>query len=154
MVQTIDGHVPNYVNPQTRVPEYLGVQISLTAFTLIIVLLRLYTRRFLRNVFSLEDWVAAFSMLLALVSTIISCLSALGGTGLHYYDIPPSTNKRLAASFSFAAQVLYQPILNTTKISICLFYMSSLGRGVQRPCQVLIALAIAFCIACTVVEFT
>lgn len=35
---------PNYVNPETRVPELLGVQIGLTTFSFLIVLARLFTR--------------------------------------------------------------------------------------------------------------
>lgn len=35
---------PNYVNPETRVPQLLGVQISLTTVAFLIVLGRIFTR--------------------------------------------------------------------------------------------------------------
>ncbi|KAF2810362.1 uncharacterized protein BDZ99DRAFT_476533 [Mytilinidion resinicola] len=154
MVQTIDGHVPNYVNPATRVPEFLGVQISLTVLALIIVLLRVYTRKFMRNVFGIEDWLTILAIFLLCVATICSGLGVIGGTGLHYYDLPKTVNKRLAASASFANQVLYQPVLCLTKISISMFYISTFGAKIKKPCQAIIGFSILFLIACTVVEFT
>lgn len=62
MSTVVDGHVPNYVDPETRVPLLLGVQISFTAIALIIVLLRLYTRKFIRHVLTAEDWIATASL--------------------------------------------------------------------------------------------
>ncbi|KAI0125020.1 hypothetical protein BJ170DRAFT_484894 [Xylariales sp. AK1849] len=152
-VTLIDGHVPNYVNPDSQVPVFLGVQISLTLLAAIVVALRLYTRKYIRNVLTIEDWVASASMLLALISTIVSCLSVLGGSGLHYYDIPPTVDKSIASAMSFANQVLYQPILQLTKISILLFYMTSLGKDVKIPCVFLMVLSMLFCIATTIAEF-
>lgn len=58
----IDGHVPNYVDPETQVPSILGIQISLTATAMVVVALRLYTRKCIRNVLTIEDWVATASM--------------------------------------------------------------------------------------------
>ncbi|KAF2499697.1 hypothetical protein BU16DRAFT_558008 [Lophium mytilinum] len=154
MVRTIDGHVPNYVNPATRVPEFLGVQISLTVLALIIVILRVYTRKLLRNVFGIEDWLTILAVFLLCVATICSGLGVMGGTGLHYYDLPKTVNKRLAASASYVNQVLYQPVLCLTKVSISMFYITTFGVKVRRPCQVIIGVSILFVIACTVVEFT
>lgn len=61
-VAEIDGHIPNYVDPETKVPLVLGVQISLTAVALGVVALRLYTRKYIRKMLTAEDWVAAASM--------------------------------------------------------------------------------------------
>lgn len=61
-VTEIDGHIPNYVDPPTRVPEFLGVQISFTIVALVVVGLRLYTRKSIRNILTAEDYVAAVSM--------------------------------------------------------------------------------------------
>lgn len=61
-VTEIDGHVPNYVDPETKVPPLLGVQISLTALAIAVVLLRLYTRKYIRKMLTAEDWIAAMCM--------------------------------------------------------------------------------------------
>lgn len=61
-VTEIDGHIPNYVDPETKVPLLLGIQISLTALALIVVALRLYTRKYIRKMLTTEDWVASASM--------------------------------------------------------------------------------------------
>lgn len=53
---------------------------------------------------------------------------------------------------SFANQVMYQPILQLTKISILLFYMSSLGQAIKKPCVILIVASGLFGVATTVVE--
>lgn len=50
-------------------------------------------------------------------------------------------------------QVLYQPILQLARISILLFYMTNLGKGVRTICIGLGIASILFGIACTVVEF-
>lgn len=47
---------PNYDNPETRQPELLGVQISMTVLALLIVSLRLYTRKQLKGAFGPDDW--------------------------------------------------------------------------------------------------
>jgi hypothetical protein len=38
------GHIPNYVDPPSRVPEFLGVQIGMTALAWVVVSLRIVTR--------------------------------------------------------------------------------------------------------------
>ena len=73
-VTLVDGHVPNYVNPPTKQPLVMGVQIGMTATALLCVALRLYTRKVLRNVFGAEDWVIIVAMALAIVATICTCL--------------------------------------------------------------------------------
>lgn len=67
-VTLIDGHVPNYVDPETKVPRFLGVQTALTMLALIVVALRVYTRKFIHNIFSTEDWVAVGSMVSQLIN--------------------------------------------------------------------------------------
>ena len=90
-VTKIDGHIPNYVNPRTKQPLVMGVQIGMTATALLCVAMRLYTRKVLRNVFGTEDWVIIVAMVcplaprdmrmnsdniqcLAIVATICTCL--------------------------------------------------------------------------------
>ena len=103
-VTLIYGHVPNYVDPPTQQPLVIGLQIGLTAAALLCVVLRLYTRKMLRNVFGAEDWVIIVAMFLAIVATVCTCLGVkLGGTGLHIWDIKPGVNHRLNAQVSFAA---------------------------------------------------
>lgn len=114
-VTLVGGHVPNYVNPPSQQPLVLGVQIGMTAFALVCVALRLYTRKCLRNVFGIEDWFIMTAMALAMVASICTCLGGtclgqrlgffdtdlrsvvLGGTGLHIWDIKPGVNRRLNA---------------------------------------------------------
>lgn len=58
-------HIPNYINPETRRAELLGVQISLCLLTLLIAGLRLFTRKMLRKGFELNDYL----IMVAMVST-------------------------------------------------------------------------------------
>lgn len=57
-----DHPPPNYVNPETRQPELLGVQISMTVVADFIVCLRLYTRKHLKGAFGLDDWTILAAM--------------------------------------------------------------------------------------------
>ncbi|CZR54207.1 uncharacterized protein PAC_04090 [Phialocephala subalpina] len=153
-VTTIAGHVPNYVNPVTRQPVLLGINISFTLAALICVGLRVYTRKFLRNVAGVEDLIIMAAMLFAVTATICTCLGCkLGGTGLHYWDIPPTVNKRLNQQLSYVNQFLYQIILQLTKISILLFYISlSNAQYLRKWSWGMIGLSATFCLACTIVE--
>lgn len=73
-ITLVDGHVPNYVDPPTKQPLVMGVQIGMTATAVLCVALRLYTRKVIRNVFGAEDWVLIGAMSLAIVATICTCL--------------------------------------------------------------------------------
>lgn len=54
---------------------------------------------------------------------------------------------------SFANQTFYQPMLQLTRISMLLFYLTCLGKETRMTCIGLIVLSALFGVACTVVEF-
>ena len=101
----------------------------------------------------------------------MSCLSTLGGTGLHIWDVPKNINVRLASQvsttcylrslrfskltikLSYVQQCLYYPIIQTTKFSILIFYFSlSPNRTFRRFTQAMMVFSIAFLIADMVPE--
>lgn len=94
MSTVVDGHVPNYVDPETRVPLLLGVQISFTAVALIIVLLRLYTRKFIRHVLTAEDWIATVSLV---------CSASLQFLWLSFYRHRSDTFKVLGVASTISS---------------------------------------------------
>lgn len=55
-------HIPNYVNPETRVPELLGVQIGLTVLAFLIVSARVYTRTKIMRFWGTDDLAISVAM--------------------------------------------------------------------------------------------
>lgn len=53
---------PNYVNPETRVPELLGVQIGLTVLAFLIVSARVYTRTKIMRFWGTDDLAISVAM--------------------------------------------------------------------------------------------
>ncbi|KAI9834034.1 MAG: hypothetical protein M1819_003319 [Sarea resinae] len=92
---------PNYKNPPTRQPEFLAIQITFTSVAVIIVGLRVFTRRHYRKIFGADDWVIMAATLLAIVGTVTECSGIAGGTGLHYWDVPPNVNPAFAQKVRF-----------------------------------------------------
>ncbi|KAL1960393.1 hypothetical protein VTO42DRAFT_7692 [Malbranchea cinnamomea] len=147
----MDDHPPpNYVNPETRQPELLGVQISMTALAVLLVGLRLYTRKVIKGGFGPDDWTILAATVLAVIMTICSCLGVLGGMGLHQWDIPPDTDTRAAGRISFVTQILYMPTLQLTKVSILLFFLSLRPGGrYSKVIYGVMAICIGLCISVT-----
>ncbi|KAI5798913.1 hypothetical protein EDC01DRAFT_22741 [Geopyxis carbonaria] len=135
---------PNYVNPETRVPEFLGVQIGMTALALVIVSARLWTRARLVRAIGLDDYLIAVAMALGTVQTILTCMGLRGGTGLHIWDVPPTSDVSSALKYSFATQVLYMPIVQLVKISILTFYLRLTP---LRPFRLAVFTVMGVCIA-------
>ena len=52
---------PNYINPETRQPEILRVEISLQAAALVVLFLRLYARHYLGQQYRTDDWIIIFA---------------------------------------------------------------------------------------------
>ena len=52
---------PNYINPETRQPEILRVEISLQATALVVLFLRLYARHYLGQQCRTDDWIIIFA---------------------------------------------------------------------------------------------
>ena len=109
--------------------------------------------------------------MMATVATTMSCLSTLGGTGLHIWDVPKNVNVRLASQvsrichlrshrfskltlkLSYVQQCLYYPIIQATKFSILILYFSlSPNRTFRRFTQAMMIFSIAFLIADMVPE--
>ncbi|MCJ1312544.1 hypothetical protein MMC25_006218 [Agyrium rufum] len=115
-------HIPKYVNPPSRQGELIWTAVAMDATALVVLTLRLYTRKMLGQRFRLDDWIIIVANMMATVATVMSCLSTLGGTGLHIWDVPPNVNHRLANQLSYVQQFLYYPIIQATKLSILVFY--------------------------------
>lgn len=58
---------PNYVNPQSRKPLVLGVEITLTTVAALVVLARFYARTYIKRLLGWDDWL----MLGAMVSYLL-----------------------------------------------------------------------------------
>jgi hypothetical protein len=57
--------LPNYINPESRKPLVLGVEITLTFIASLFVAARFYSRTYIKHVLGWDDWL----MLVAMVSS-------------------------------------------------------------------------------------
>ncbi|KAL7274197.1 hypothetical protein RUND412_002912 [Rhizina undulata] len=135
---------------ETRVPELLGVQIGLTSLALVVVSARLFTRAKIVRGLGSDDLAISFAMVMAIVESTLGCLASKWGTGHHLWDIPTDISLASSLKVSFVVQILYMPILLTTKISILLFYFRlSPNKTYHRNVWILMGISVAFGIAVT-----
>ncbi|KAH6654632.1 hypothetical protein BKA67DRAFT_658915 [Truncatella angustata] len=110
--------VPNYINPETRGSAGKIVGIVLVSLVTIIIILRMYTRRFISKGFGLDDVL----ILLAFVpATAFAVIGVYGEVGLqwnrHIWDVDPRLYVP-SLKFSLSELILFDLSTSTTKLSM------------------------------------
>ncbi|KAK8088805.1 hypothetical protein PG997_003766 [Apiospora hydei] len=109
---------PNYANPESQGPAGVGIGSTFVALVTIVLLLRLYTRRWISKGFGLDDILIVCAYVPALAFTIIGIVGERKlGWGRHVWDVPPGDT---AASLktSLATLILFDAATSLTKLSM------------------------------------
>ncbi|KAF2713200.1 hypothetical protein K504DRAFT_517170 [Pleomassaria siparia CBS 279.74] len=82
---------PNYVNPQTRRPLVLGIEIPLMILVIIFTAVRFYSRTVIIRALGMDDWFMLAASLILVATNIMTCISTLPAyqTGYHLWDLRP-----------------------------------------------------------------
>ncbi|KAF3941829.1 hypothetical protein ABW19_dt0209601 [Dactylella cylindrospora] len=122
---------PNYENPANRGHYLIAVEVVLFFLTAVVVLGRIYTRRWLIRSFGWDDWFIIPACIFCLALTISTCLATTAGYGIHIYEIPHHL-RTVSLEYAWANMLLYCICVTLTKVSILCFYFRLVQNGPFR----------------------
>ncbi|KAF2732919.1 hypothetical protein EJ04DRAFT_496088 [Polyplosphaeria fusca] len=118
---------PNYIDPETRRPFVLAVEIPLTALVITFVSMRFYSRTVLIRALGADDYFMLAAAVVTAGTSIMTCISTLPvyQTGYHIWDLRPEIAKDpvQTAQMAMATQLLFVCITAFTKVSVLLTYL-------------------------------
>ncbi|KAF2870875.1 hypothetical protein BDV95DRAFT_607990 [Massariosphaeria phaeospora] len=118
---------PNYVDPETRRPLVLGINIPLLVLMIAFISMRFYSRTVIVRALGKDDWFMLAAAVTAVATSIMTCIATQPEyqTGYHLWDLRPEIAKDpvKTAQMAMATQLLFVPITALTKISILLTYL-------------------------------
>ncbi|KAL4861397.1 hypothetical protein BDV12DRAFT_204067 [Aspergillus spectabilis] len=128
---------------ETLQPQLIAINFAFPALSTIAVLLRIYIRVWTRT-FAVDDWLICFAGILYWAETATAFkVIKYNWMGYHVWDIPsPNTQATLAWKYSYATEIIYNPILAIVKYSILFFLLRLTGQkiAVRRAIWVIMAL--------------
>ncbi|KAL4900865.1 hypothetical protein BDW74DRAFT_182450 [Aspergillus multicolor] len=122
--------------------QAIGMIFAFPAVATVAVLLRVYIRVWTRS-FAADDWVICGAGILYWAETVTSYyVIKYNYVGYHIWDVPQPFNSTPGAKFSYATELLYNPILALIKTSILLFLLRLTGQklAVRRTILFLLTL--------------
>ncbi|KAF2014143.1 hypothetical protein BU24DRAFT_462955 [Aaosphaeria arxii CBS 175.79] len=118
---------PNFIDPETRRPLVLGIEIPLLCLIVIFTMMRFYSRAVLIRALGADDWCMLVATVISVATSIMTCISTQAEyqTGYHIWDLRPeiAANPVKPAQIAMATQLLFIPITALTKVSILLTYL-------------------------------
>jgi hypothetical protein len=81
----------NYINPDTRRPLVLGVEIPLTILTILFTAGRFYSRTVIVKALGWDDWFMLLATIFSTATNVMTCVSVAPAyqTGYHLWDLRP-----------------------------------------------------------------
>ncbi|KAL4806376.1 hypothetical protein BDV18DRAFT_160445 [Aspergillus unguis] len=108
----------------------IGMIFAFPAVATVAVLLRVYIRVWMGS-FAADDWVICSALILYWAETATSYfVIKLNYVGYHIWDLPSDWSPTAGAKYSYATELLYNPILALIKTSILLFLLRLTGQKV------------------------
>ncbi|KAH7007835.1 hypothetical protein B0J12DRAFT_692198 [Macrophomina phaseolina] len=115
------GVSPNFDHPENKSSEVFIINILLPIIATLILLLRLYTRRFIVHNVGAEDYAIIFAGLLAWGFTVAMFFCIRYGLGVHMWDIPLSKYLHFRKAV-VPIPPLWGVAMMSAKVSILCFY--------------------------------
>ncbi|KAF1965814.1 hypothetical protein BU23DRAFT_397271, partial [Bimuria novae-zelandiae CBS 107.79] len=117
---------PNYVDPVTRRPLVLGIEITLLILVVLFITMRLYRTAIVKAIGADDYFMIAATVCFCAnsISISVSTTPALA-TGYHLWDVPPSLLQDVQpiASVAMSSHIMFVPITTFTKVSILCTYL-------------------------------
>ncbi|KAF2646758.1 hypothetical protein P280DRAFT_416305 [Massarina eburnea CBS 473.64] len=144
---------PNYVDPPTRRPLALGINITMTVIVVVFVMCRYFSRTVLVPALGLDDWTMLLASICAVANNIMIIVSMdrMYKMGWHMWDMETSLlfGTIKAAQMGMAAQLLVSVIAGMTKVSILLTYLRIFPTKTSKWfCWVMLVYTITLSFAC------
>ncbi|KAF8541147.1 hypothetical protein BDD12DRAFT_879321 [Trichophaea hybrida] len=116
---------PELLDHSNRQQEFIGVVLGFTVLAVFLVGARIYTRACLVKSLGPDDWTLLMGNVCLCVSTLTTIMYMhLTYNGYHVWDIPKHSHARdiEGQKWDLAMQLMYNPVLSWSKISLLLFY--------------------------------
>ncbi|KAI9755041.1 MAG: hypothetical protein M4579_004444 [Chaenotheca gracillima] len=126
------GVTPNFAGPVSINAYNVATQGLVLGITSSCVLMRLYTKYFIKHAFGSEDWASMVAWFGAITYSSIALTLGEWGAGVHQWDVPITKITRFA-QLVYVDQILYGIVVFVTKVSILLLFLRIFG-----PKQILI----------------
>ncbi|KAJ3579134.1 hypothetical protein NPX13_g1439 [Xylaria arbuscula] len=141
-----NGDPPNFINPPSLAPTFLGVGISFITLSVISVSIRIFTYLKAVGKLHLDDYLCLFGLIGGVAYWSLAYSLGAQGTARHSWDVPAIL---LNASFlkrQTAAQVISAPTVWAVKTSMLAFYIRVFEnvRWLRITCYTFIGLAVPF----------
>ncbi|KAH7121519.1 hypothetical protein EDB81DRAFT_913701, partial [Dactylonectria macrodidyma] len=117
------GVEPNFTNPESIASRVVLAAVLSPAITIPIVLLRLYTSRFIVKCWHLDDLYVVISLIFAIGYSIVNILQTRNGVGIHIWNVPLSSFNRFMMMGAIPGAITYNISTLFTKVSILHFYL-------------------------------
>ncbi|KAI5455601.1 hypothetical protein BGZ63DRAFT_368667, partial [Mariannaea sp. PMI_226] len=124
----------------STVPQILAGTIIPMVLSSLFVFARLYTRGILTRSWGIDDTLITISWFGAIALSILNCICVTYGMGSHQY-LQNAAEAVTTAWLSYALRLIYQLVLGTTKLGICMFYLRVFQ---DRTSQILVFSMIGF----------
>lgn len=115
------GISPNFVNPQTLAPAILAVSIVMMLWTIVFVIIRLYTNFHAPRGLGIDDYFSIIAIALATAST--GLIFSINRMARHIFDIPIDWVDGDYLKRSYALNVIVGPTIFFAKSTIFLLYL-------------------------------
>ncbi|KAK4225276.1 hypothetical protein QBC38DRAFT_268660 [Podospora fimiseda] len=120
---------PNYINPETRGPALLIVEIITLPLALIVLILRFYVRVHMMGKIETDDWLMLLAAIFGTGVTVVVILaSSLYGWNIHIWDLKFEQMIK-GRQVSLAAQALFVFATSFAKCSILVSYLRLAPQG-------------------------
>ncbi|KAM0224840.1 hypothetical protein ACHAQD_001635 [Fusarium lateritium] len=151
LMEPPEGQVRTLVNPPSSGGGVLPCGVATTAIALIVVSLRIFTRKVVvKSVLGIDDYLCIAGMCFSFIFLGI-CLTLLNlGAGNHMWDIPAEKYIPKFWQTSIGATLTYAAAISFAKLSVLTFYLRiSPDKWVRRAVHILITLVCAYMLVYT-----
>ncbi|KAH7267688.1 uncharacterized protein BKA55DRAFT_500286 [Fusarium redolens] len=144
LMEPPEGQTRTLVNPPSSGSGVIPCGVTTTIIASIIVILRVFTRRYVvKSVLGADDSSLCFSFIFLGISLTLTVLNL--GAGNHMWDIPVAEYVPKFWQTSIGATLTYATSISLAKLSVLTFYLRiSPDRFVRRAVHVLMALVCSY----------
>ncbi|RGP68560.1 hypothetical protein FLONG3_8119 [Fusarium longipes] len=143
------GYTRNTENPPSSAGAVTPAGVATTGIALVIVIIRILTRRFVvKSSLGADDYLCIASLIFSFGFLGITLHLLQIGVGNHTWDIPISTYIPKFWQFSTSSNLIYCASISLSKLSVLAFYLRiSIDKIVRRAVYFCIGLVVAYSVA-------
>lgn len=128
----------------------VGVAVALTAFSAVVVILRMYTRAFIVRNIGRDDYTMLGALIVVMGYLTAIFVIRVNGMGFSGHVLTPEQMVNQLQT-TVAIEIMYYFAINAIKVSILLFYLRiAAAKRFELSCKATLYFLIVFCVVCIV----